>query len=65
MAVKYRRNIAFKEARKIVLSYMKDNTYANGAQRLSLISNKNHQPDKYIAQSARAVEYTDCTSAEG
>ena len=34
--VKYRRNIAFWEARKIVQCYMKDNTYANVKQNASL-----------------------------
>ena len=39
MEVKYRRNITFLEAIKIVESYMKDITYANVMQKVCLISN--------------------------
>ena len=49
MEMKYRRNIiTFLEARKIVDSYIKDNTYAIVALKVSKISysNKNSQPDK-------------------
>ena len=46
MEVKYRRNITFSEARKILESYLKVNTYANVAQ---AIGNNNNQPDKYKA----------------
>ena len=38
MDVKYRRNITFLEARKIVKSSMKDNTYANVAQNPNPVS---------------------------
>ena len=49
MEVKYRRNITFLEARKIVERYMKVNTSANVAQKASLTAtnNKNNQLDKY------------------
>ena len=47
--VKYRRNITFREKRKLVESSMKDNTYANVAQRVSPISNDSSQPNKYRA----------------
>ena len=44
MEVKYRRNITFLEARKIVESYLKVNTYANIAQKAICYNN---QLDKY------------------
>ena len=46
MEIKYKRNI-FPEARKIVESYMKENTYANVAQRASSKGNNNNQADDY------------------
>ena len=49
MKVKYKRNITFLKARKIVESYMKVNISANVAQKVSPISNNNNQPDKYRA----------------
>ena len=42
--------------RKIVESYMKVNTYANVAQKVSLISNNNNQPDKYRALIEKLVQ---------
>ena len=45
MEVKYRRNIAFLEDRKITESYVRDNINANVAQRASSISGNN---DKLI-----------------
>ena len=54
MDVKYKKNTTFLEARKIVESYMKVNTYANVAQKVCPISssnttstNNNNQLDKY------------------
>ena len=45
LVVKYK-IASFVEARKIVESYVKDNTYANIAQRAKPISNNYNQPDK-------------------
>ena len=41
MEVKYKRNRTFLDARKMVESYMKDNTYANVAQKVSSINQIN------------------------
>ena len=41
MEAKYRRNITFLEARKIVKSYTKDNTNANVAQKVSSVRKNN------------------------
>ena len=37
----------------------------NNPQRVEIPLNRQTKPTKQIAQSAGAVEYTDCTSAEG
>ena len=39
---KYKRNLTFLEGRKIIVSYMKADTYANVAQRASTIIKKNN-----------------------
>ena len=46
MKMKYKRNITFLEARKIVESYMKVTTYDNETQKATPISNNDDQPDK-------------------
>ena len=47
--MKYGRIIICIEARKIVETYMKDNTFYNAVHRMSLFSNNNNQLDQYWA----------------
>ena len=49
MKWKFKRNITFLDAGKIVKSNMKVNTYANVVQKASPISNKNNCTDQYRA----------------
>ena len=62
MEVKYRRNITFLKAGKIVETYMEDNNYANVAKKVSSISNNDNQSYQYRVVIKKQVQLGQLTN---